>query len=189
MFQLAFGLNPFESGLLTFASALGAISLKFFATTALRLAGFRNVLFFAALAGGVLMAVNAFFTPTTPYWVIVAVLIAAGFTRSLFFTSNSALVFAEIDDRQASQATAIAAVSQQISIALGVASAGIVLEAYHLVTGEAVGQMAFSIAFIAVSMIAATAALPILKLPHNAGMTVSGHLRKKPGEEEPPATV
>src|SRR5690606_4005712 len=113
-----------------------AIALKFFATTALRLAGFRPVLIVAALAGAALIGANAFFTAATPWWAIMAVLVAAGFTRSLFFTSSNSLVFAEIDDRQASQATAIAAVSQQISVALGVALAGILLEAHHLVTGE-----------------------------------------------------
>ena len=188
MFQLAFGLNPFESGLLTFASAIGAIALKFFATTALRLAGFRTVLLVAAGLGSLLMAANALFTPQTPYGLIIGVLIAAGFTRSLFFTSNNALVFAEIDDRQASQATAIAAVSQQISIALGVAAAGIVLEAHHFLTGAAIGPAAFSTAFLVVAGIAALAVIPLMQLSPSAGMTVSGHLKKKPGSGEPPAS-
>lgn len=185
MFQIGFGLSPFESGLLTFASAFGAIALKFFATTALRAAGFRAVLAFAAIAGSVLMAANAFFTPATPHWIIIVVLVAAGFTRSMFFTSNNALIFAEIDDRQASQATAIASVAQQISIALGVAVAGILLEAHHLVTGEETGLAAFSTAFLAVAAMAACAVLPILKLSPDAGMAVSGHVGKKPPQENP----
>lgn len=189
MFQLGFGLSPFESGMLTFASALGAIALKFFATTALRLAGFRNVLVFAAGAGALLMAANSFFTPSTPYWIIIATLIAAGFTRSLFFTSNNALVFAEIDDRQAAQATAIASVSQQISIALGVAVAGMLLEAHHIATGEPTGLAAFSTAFIVVAMLAACAVLPILKLSPDAGLTVSGHVRKRQPPQQSPHSV
>ena len=189
MFQLGFGLSPFESGMLTFASALGAIALKFVATTALRFAGFRNVLIFATLAGALLMGANAFFTPATPYWVIIAVLVAAGFTRSLFFTSNNALVFAEIDDRQASQATAIASVAQQISIALGVAVAGMMLEAHHVLTGEPTGLAAFGPAFIGVALMAACAVLPILRLSPDAGLTVSGHVRRKQPPEESPHSV
>ena len=178
MFQLGFGLSPFESGMLTFASAIGAIGLKFFATTLLRLAGFRTVLLIAVASGSLLIGANALFTPATPYWIIIAVLVAAGFSRSLFFTSNNALVFAEIDDRQASQATAIASVSQQISIALGVAVAGIVLEAHHLVTGTETGLPAFTTAFIVVAAFAACALLPIWKLSPQAGDAVSGHLAK-----------
>jgi len=189
MFQLGFGLNPFESGLLTFASAIGAIALKFLATTALKFAGFRSVLIIASAVGAALMAANAFFTPSTPYWVIIAVLIAAGFARSLFFTSNSALVFAEIDDNQASQATAIASVAQQISIALGVAVAGMLLEAHHLVTGEETGLAAFSMAFMVIAALAACAILPILSLSPDAGMTVSGHVRKKQPPEQGTHTV
>ncbi|TKT75057.1 MFS transporter [Aquamicrobium sp. LC103] len=189
MFQLAFGLTPFESGMLTFASAMGAISLKFFATTFLKAIGFRNVLLFASLAGALLMAANAFFNPQTPHWTIIVILVAAGFLRSLFFTSNNALVFAEIDDRQASQATAIAAVSQQISIALGVAVAGMLLEGHHFVTGEPIGLAAFSFAFLVIALIAAMSALPILRLAPDAGMSVSGHLRKKASEEEPPSVM
>ncbi|MEO3385414.1 MFS transporter [Mesorhizobium sp. CAU 1741] len=189
MFQIGFGLNPFESGMLTFASAIGAISLKFFATTALRAAGFRNVLIFAVLTGALLIGANGFFTPQTPYWLIIAVLIASGFTRSLFFTSNNALTFAEIDDRQASQATALSAVSQQISIALGVSVAGMLLEAHHIVTGEPTGLAAFSTAFIMIAVLAACAVIPLLGLSPDAGVGVSGHRRLKPEDENPPSIV
>ena len=183
LFQLGFGLTPFASGLLTFASAIGSIALKFFASTALRLMGFRTVLIATSLSGAALMAANAFFTPMTPHWVIVVVLIAAGFTRSLYFTANNALVFAEIDDRQASQATAISAVAQQVSIALGVAIAGMFLEAHHLITGEETGLSAFFIAFLGVAALAACSVFPILGLAPEAGRAVSGHGGvRQPGE-------
>ena len=179
MFQIGFGLNPFESGMLTFASAIGAIAVKPFITRILRFGGFRNVLVFAILSGALLIAANAFFTPSTPAWLIIITLVVAGFSRSLFFTSNNALTFADIEDRQASQATAIAAVAQQISIALGVAVAGMILEAHHRITGEDTGLAAFSTAFLIVAAFAAVAALPVLRLPPEAGGSVSGHARGK----------
>lgn len=185
MFQIAFGLSAFESGMLTFASAIGAISLKFFATLFLKAIGFRSVLLLAALAGAALIGVNGLFTPQTPYPVIISVLIAAGFMRSLFFTSNNALVFAEIDDSQTSQATAISAVSQQISIALGVSAAGMLLEAHHLWTGEPIGLAAFSFAFITVGALAALAIVPILTLDPAAGRAVSGHRLARGPQDQP----
>lgn len=190
MFQIGFGLNAFQSGMLTFASAFGAIAVKVITTRLLRAVGFRTTLMVSCALGSVLMGANAFFTPQTPYWIIIAVLIAAGFMRSLFFTSNNALVFAEIDDKQAAQATAIAAVSQQISIAMGVATAGLILEAHHIITGQEIGLAAFSTAFIVVSVLAASALIVIRTLSPAAGMTVSGHLRTRPGEEpRPPSSV
>lgn len=175
MFQVGFGLNPFESGMLTFASAFGAIAMKFVASLTLRAGGFRAVLVFAAIGGSALIAANALFTPATPPAVILAVLVAAGFLRSLFFTSANALVFAEIDDAEAGQATAIAAATQQVSIALGVAIGGGVLEATTILTGEPLGLPAFVNAFVVVASLTATAALAFWRLPPDAGSRVSGH--------------
>jgi EmrB/QacA subfamily drug resistance transporter len=175
MFQLGFGMTPFQSGMLTFASALGAIGMKFLATTMLRLGGFRAVLVGGALVASVLIAINGLFTVTTPTPVIIAVLIAAGFLRSLFFTSSNALVFADIGDGQASQATAIASVFQQITVALGVAVGGGILEIQTLLHGGPIGASDFQVAFFAVAAITAAAAIPFLAMPRNAGATVSGH--------------
>jgi EmrB/QacA subfamily drug resistance transporter len=173
-FQLGFGMTPFQSGMLTFASAGGAILLRFMASAALRAGGFRNVLIAGALAGAAFIAINAFFTAATPWPVIIAVLFASGFLRSLFFTSVNALVFADISEADAAQATALAAATQQISIALGVAVAGGVLEAMALVTGTTLGIDAFIWAFVIVAGLTALAALPFVWLDPDAGSSVSG---------------
>lgn len=175
MFQIGFGMSPFQSGLLTFVSAFGAILMKFIATRTLRAAGFRTVLIVGALGGSTLIGVNALFTPATSAAVIMTVLVGAGFLRSLFFTSVNALIFADISDREASQATAIAAVSQQISIALGVAVGGGILEATTYVTGQPLGLDAFVNAFVIVACLSALAVVPFLRLPPDAGSAVSGH--------------
>jgi EmrB/QacA subfamily drug resistance transporter len=185
MFQLGFGMTPFQSGMLTFASAFGAIGMKFLATTALRLGGFRTVLIAAALLSALFIGFNALFSAQTPAAVIIVVLIGAGFLRSLFFTASNALVFADIDDKQASQATAIASVFQQITAALGVAVGGGILEVYTHATGEPLGPSAFSIAFLIVAAITALSALSYLRLPSDAGQTVSGHRLRDTGEDTP----
>jgi EmrB/QacA subfamily drug resistance transporter len=175
MFQLGFGLTPFESGSLTFASAFGALLMKFLAPTTLRLGGFRTVLIVGALAASFFIGANGWFTAATPTAVIIAVLVTAGFLRSMFFTATNALVFADIGEREASQATAISAVSQQISVALGVAMAGMILEGYAYLTSEPLGPPAFSTAFMIVAAVTAFAAVPFLGLSRDAGSSVSGH--------------
>lgn len=187
LFQLGFGLTPFQSGMLTFASALGALAMKFLAPFTLRTGGFRNVLLGAAALSSCFIAANALFTPETPHGVIIAVLIGAGFLRSLFFTSANALVFADIDDKEASQATAIAAASQQITVAIGVAVGGGILEGVHYITGEPIGLTAFTWAFVLVGMTSMLAMLPLLALSKDAGASVSGHRVRGPTGEEPPA--
>lgn len=177
LFQLVFGLNPFQSGLITFAGAGGALIMKFLAAPLLKTFGFRSALAVSALAGGGLIAAAALFTPQTPYLGILAVLLAGGLARSLFFTSANALVFADIDDAAASQATAMTSVTQQISIALGVALAGGILEAYTALSGETLDATSFAIAFVIVSLVTMSAAIPFLGLDRATGQSVSGHRR------------
>ena len=187
LFQLGFGLTPFQSGMLTFASALGALAMKFLAPFTLRAGGFRNVLLGTAAFSGCFIAASALFTPETPHAVIIAVLVGAGFLRSLFFTSTNALVFADIDDKDASQATAISAASQQITVAIGVAVGGGILEGMTYLTGEPIGPAAFSTAFVVVGAITLFALVPFATLPKDAGSSVSGHRVRGPAGEEPPA--
>lgn len=175
MLQLGFGLSPFQSGMITFIGALGAITTKFIVRRVLAFAGFRTVLLTATLATTVATIANAFFTPETPYALIFFFLFVAGLARSFFFTSSNTLSYAEIDNVQASQASTIASVAQQISLALGVATAAAVLEMRSLFSGSHLALGDFHIAFLAVAALSLTALPPILRLPRNAGASVSGH--------------
>lgn len=182
LFQISFGLSPFQSGLLTFPSAAGAMMSKFVTGPALRLGGFRNVLTATALLGGFTLALFVFFTTDTPVVIIVVILVVTGVVRSLFFTSCNTLIFADINEKQASQATAISAALQQITIALGVAFGGGMLEATaHFTGGEATGRTAFVVAFLVVSVVMASSAIFCLRLPADAGAELSGHsVRSRP---------
>src|SRR6185312_3212768 len=129
MLQITFGLSPFESGLTTFVSAFGAIVSKFGATRLYARFGFPRVLATTSLLGCVFLAINGFFTPETNHYFLMFCLFIGGITRSFFFTGNNVFGYADISEADASQATSIAAVIQQISVALGVAAAGGILEA------------------------------------------------------------
>ena len=99
MLQLGFGLTPFQSGLVTFVAAVGALSSKFMAQWVFRSFGFRNVLAAGALASAGFIAVNAFFTPATPPALIMGILLVGGIVRSVCFTGVNALVFSDVDER------------------------------------------------------------------------------------------
>ena len=107
MLQLGFGLTPFELGLVTFIGAVGALSSKFGASWVFRSFGFRAVLGFGALASAAFIAVNAAFIPATPVPLIMAVLLVGGVLRSICFTGINAMVFGDVDEADAAQATAI----------------------------------------------------------------------------------
>ena len=175
MLQLGFGLTPFQSGAITFVSAIGAIMSKFVAERVFVRFGFPRMLGFCALFGGLLIGAQGIFNAETPVPIIMAVLLAGGVLRSVFFTGNNALGYADIADDEASQATAIVAVAQQLSIAFGVAVAGGILEASTLLRGGELAVIDFQIAFFVVGGLSTMAGLTYLWLPADAGSNVSGH--------------
>lgn len=175
MLQLAFGLTPFESGLTTFVGAIGAIISKFGAGQLFAAFGFRRTLMVTSAVACGFLAVNALFTPATPIWLLMGALLIGGVTRSFFFTGVNALVFADVDETHASQATAINAVTQQLSIAAGVAVAGGALEVASSLHGGELMLGDFHIAWLVVAGVAMASAIPFMRLPPDAGADVSGH--------------
>ena len=175
MLQIGFGLNPFQSGLITFAGAIGAITTKFIARRVFAAIGFRTTLIVASVAATLATIANGYFTPETPHLVIITFLVAAGFARSFFFTGVNALSYSEIGDREASQATSMSSVLQQISLALGVAVAAAILEASAMFSGTHLQLADFHLAFFIVAGLSLLAAIPFIAMPRNAGAAVSGH--------------
>lgn len=178
MLQLTFGLTPFESGLTTFVAAIGAIISKFFAERLYARFGFPRILTATSILGCIFLGVNGFFTPETNHYLLMFCLFIGGLTRSFFFTGINVFGYADVSEADASQATAIAAVTQQISVALGVAVAGGILEATTQWRGVPLDLTNFHIAWFVVALLAATSVLAFLWLPPDAGANVSGHRAK-----------
>ncbi len=175
MLQLSFGLNAFQAGMITFASAIGALMVKFIARRVFAATGFKVTLIAASILGSATTAINGFFTPETSHALIIAFLVMSGLCRSFFFTGSNALSYSEIDDRQASQATSIASVLQQVSLALGVAFAALMLEASSILSGSHLQLEDFHLAFFVVAGVSLFAAVPLLTLKRHAGSMASGH--------------
>jgi EmrB/QacA subfamily drug resistance transporter len=175
LLQLGFGMNPLQSGLLTFAAAVGALTMKMAARRILRHFGFRNVLIVNALISAVSIGACAFFDVATPGAVILAVLLLGGFFRSLEFTSINALAYSDVPRERMSRATSFASVGQQLSLSVGVGLGALIL---HVVVGlrgaEGAAAQDFAPAFLIVAGISASAALVFWRLPSDAGAEVSG---------------
>jgi Na+/melibiose symporter-like transporter len=182
MLQLGFGLSPVESGLLTFVSAMGAMFMKTIAARVLRRFGFRRVLVWNGLAASALLCGFGLFRPDTPHLVIIGTLLVSGCFRSLQFTSLNAITYAEVDSQRMGQASSLAGMMQQLSLSLGVAIGGYLLELVGFVGGRpATDVVNFYFAFLGVGLIAASSSLVMWRLPRNAGSEMAG--RAKPGQE------
>ncbi len=175
MLQAGFGMTPFESGLVTFAGAIGAIGMKTMASRAIAHFGFRRVMVVNALTSAAFIAACAIFQPGMPVAVLVAILLIGGFFRALEFTAVNTIAYADIEPRRMSRATALAAVGQQLSLSSGVALGALVVEAsLHARGATALAASDFAPAFIVVALISASSALLFYRLPANAGAEMAG---------------
>ncbi|GKX36061.1 MAG: MFS transporter [Rhizobiaceae bacterium MnEN-MB40S] len=185
MLQIGFGLSAFESGMVTFVGAIGALVVKFATMRIYARFGFKRVLVAMIGLSALFLMAMTLFSPALPFAVIYSILLLNGFVRSLMFTGFNALVFADVEQAEAGPATAISAVFQQISMALGVAVAGVLVEASLWWRGDALGLADFHFAFFCVGIVTALAILPILRLHTFAGSEVSGHGKAHDGVMEP----
>jgi EmrB/QacA subfamily drug resistance transporter len=178
MLQVGFGMTPFQSGLITFASAVGAMTMKVAAAKILRRFGFRTILVANAVVSAAFLAACATFTIDTPVTVMLALLLVGGFFRSLQFTSINTLAYAEIDHLRVSRATSLVSVAQQLAISTGVAFGALAVEMVVHWRGDGALQASdFHPAFVAVAAVSATSMLIFLRLPADAGAELADRAR------------
>lgn len=170
MLQLAFGLSPFESGMVTFAGAVGALAAKFVANWIFAHWGFKYPLVISSAVSAAGILVMGFYVPGTPIPLMLAILVFTGFWQSTFWTGSNAFTFADIEDKDAGQANVMSQVWGQLMFAMGVALGGGVLELAHRTRGG--GELAlsdFHVAFFVVAAVGAVSTLLFMRLPKNAG--------------------
>lgn len=176
MLQLGFGLDPLQSGLITFTSTAGAMVMKTLAPRIIRRFGFRPVLVWNGLAAALAMCLFGLFRADTPYWLMVGVLLASGCLRSLQFTSINAIAYADIDQDRMSQASSLAAMAQQVALAVGVTLGGYALSLAGTLTGRPGDDpLNFTFAFLSVGLISAMSVWEMRRLRPDAGAEMAGH--------------
>ena len=187
MLQIGFGMSPFQSGMVTFATALGAMGMKWATATILRRFGFRNILVINSVISAAFLAVCAGFTATTPIAVMSILLFVGGFFRSLQFTSINTIAYADVEPRRVSRATALVSVGQQLSVSAGVAVGALAVElTVHFKGSGPLQATDFPPAFLAVAAISALSVLIFARLSPDAGAELANRL---PTPTEPPTNV
>lgn len=175
LMQIGFGLSPFKSGLVTFASAVGAMGMKTLAARIIRTFGFRNIMTINAVVSSVFLAACALFTPQTPLLLIMILLVVGGFFRSLQFTAINTVAYAEVEPAQMSRATTLVSVNQQLAISAGVAVGAFSVETtvwLRHVSELSAGD--FAPAFVVVSVISVISTWFFYQMPDDAGHEISG---------------
>ena len=178
MFQIAFGLNAFQSGLYLLALFAGDLSMKAFVIQALRRFGFRRLLIVNGTITAGSMALCAVFTPATASILVAAILFFHGASRSMQFTCMTTLAYAEIPPARMSRANGFLSAVMQLSMGMGVAIGAITLRLVAHARGHSAAAPQLRDFHLAVLFMAFVSLGPVfdsLSLPRDAGATTSGH--------------
>jgi EmrB/QacA subfamily drug resistance transporter len=174
LLQLGFGMDPLQSGLITFVSSLGAMVNKTMVRFLLRRLGFRRLLAGNAVLLGCTVGGMALFRADTAHWLIWSYLIIYGFVRSVQFTSINALTYSALSAPIMSKGTSFASVVQQLFNSFGVAL-GATLLALTVTHGAAISAADFPPVFLIVGALPVISALGFLRLSPHDGAEVTGY--------------
>jgi MFS family permease len=178
LLQVAFGMSPFQAGLMTFASAAAALVMKTCVPPILERFGFRMTLSVNAVIVGLSFMTYALFYKEMPHWIMYAILLTGGFFRSLQFTALNGLAYADIEQPQMSRASTMSAMGQRLAQSIGIGFAATMLHflqghfhARH-VTAEVINP-----AFVIIGVVALISAAFFVVLPADAGAELHGRSR------------
>jgi hypothetical protein len=120
MLQLGFGLSPLDSGLLTVATAVGALATRVIMVQAIRRIGFRSLLIGATALTSLCYMSYGLFRPTTSHLLMFGALAFGGLINSMCLIALQTLGFSEIPKPLMSHATTLSTMAQQVSVSFGV---------------------------------------------------------------------
>ena len=175
MLQLAFGLGAFQSGLITFLAAIGAILTKTVTSRLLRMLGFDRLLLANAVLAVLAIAGFAASDRLVPVWLAVAYVLVFGMIRSVQFSSSNALAFSEVPRSRLGPCVSLAGVAQQLGMSFGISLSALLL---GRLAQHHVGQLpAFRIAFLVMALFPLVSVIGFLRLRAEDGAAVSHHRR------------
>lgn len=121
MLQVGFGYQAFIAGCMMAPTALGSIIAKSMVTQVLRRLGYRHTLVGITVIIGLMIAQFSLQSPAMAIWMLILPLFILGMAMSTQFTAMNTITLADLTDDNASSGNSVLAVTQQLSISLGVA--------------------------------------------------------------------
>ncbi|WP_336855914.1 multidrug transporter subunit MdtD [Pseudescherichia vulneris] len=131
MLQVGFGYTALIAGCMIAPTAIGSILAKSTVTQVLRWFGYRKTLFGITVIIGLMIAQFALQSPSMEVWLLILPLFILGMAMSTQFTAMNTITLADLTDENASSGNSVLAVTQQLSISLGVAVSAAVLRFYE----------------------------------------------------------
>lgn len=175
LLQVALGLSALSAGLLTFATALGSLSMRLIARPLMRWAGFRRLLVVdGLLVTGSLLAC-AMIGHGTPRVTIFLILAIHGIVRAIQLTSLNALAHADLPPHHMSSGSTLMGVCQQLAQCLGIGLCSSIVHWSQQIRGDAaLSSRDIAAGFIGVALISLLAQPFFLGLSKDAGVELIG---------------
>lgn len=180
LFQIGFSFSPLKSGLLTMALAMGALCTRATMVYAIRKNGFRKLMILSAILASCFFVSYSLFTPQTPEFLMFCAMFLGGLSTSMAMVSLNTVGYTDIPASRVTHASTMSAMSQQVSLALGVLLGATLLAAVNYLHG---GNMAhlqprdFSPAFLVIALLSLWSAFSFRELRPEDGEEMRGRER------------
>lgn len=185
MLQVGFGYPALIAGCMMAPTALGSILAKSGVTQLLRRVGYRRTLVGVTVFIGVMIAQFSLQSAALPIWMLILPLFVLGMAMSIQFTSMNTITLADLSDENASGGNSMLAVTQQLSISLGVALSAAVLRFYEGFGGTNTVEQ-FHSTFITMGVLTVISALVFMLLKPKDGRNLIKE-RHKPKQNPVPS--
>ena len=167
MLQVAFGFDPFITGLLMIPTVLGSLASKPIIRPLIQRFGYRQVLLINTLLVGVCIASFALHTADTPTWFRLIHFFIFGVLNSLQFVSMNTLTLKDLSQQNASSGNSFLSMIMMLSMSLGVALAGTLVNVFTQHLGTVHTLQAFNYTLLCLASINIIAALIFWQIPKN----------------------
>ena len=178
MLQVGFGYPAIIAGCMIAPTAIGSIIAKSTVTQVLRWFGYRKTLVGITVFIGLMIAQFSLQSPEMPLWMLLLPLFVLGMAMSTQFTAMNTITLADLTDDNASSGNSLLAVTQQLSISLGVAISAAVLRFYEGFDNASTVQQ-FHYTFITMGVITIISALMFMLLRAKDGRNLISERHKR----------
>lgn len=173
LLQVGLGWSPVKAAFVTIATGFGAMSSRTVTRRIISTLGFRTVLLASVAGAAVMSALPGLFRPSTPVWLMFAVMFFGGVVRSTQFISANTLAYADVPPDEVTRASTLAAVTQQVGLSLGV-SFGALMLSFTRGGGGALTPDRFTLPFLMIGVSTLLAEPVYVALRRDAGSEISG---------------
>ena len=143
MLQVAFGFEPFVTGLMMIPLVLGSLFSKPIIRPLIQRVGYRRFLLTNTVLVGLCIASFSLMTAATPLWLKISHLFIFGTLNSLQFVGMNTLTLKDLPQQDASSGNSFLSMIMMLSMSIGVALAGTLINLF----GQHVSTASITTAF------------------------------------------